>query len=496
LWSSKLHDFVKPRRHILVEPERELYNPFIEPLLSSSPSVYQHAASLAEVLDPETGLLHAIRKECHEDAASDLNASLLIVANATRRGVTGRRDDSNYAGAIGKHMLHTFYNSMFHHAQESLHRYGRVRVLAWLPDDDKASVLPRTVASRGKQAVQWDLLANISEVAGGGSYQQSALSARRHYELDMESERVVMQRTFRNAVRDASSRQPPPTRPVPASFNLDEAGLAAMHKSPNRPKWTDELVDLEERYKMGDFAIKSKQGKRLRTLRNRRVTVYNSHRRAMDIAQRQRSLDRGHEVKSTSDIPQDIPSGELRPRDGVADGLRTERGKLQREYMLLVDKCIDDQRAFDHVPPVLAWDRREAEPLWAEKNEFYPSKTLALLDFQPRLTEFLSRLDTPGKKLCFDHVTSMLLQHPGKSVAQGLEQMVHDGLDQFLQKVPSLRDPQQGGRPDLDDFRIRSLPVELLVDLALAWESWPFRPEISTPNVRLDRLGYGTFVDD
>jgi transcription factor 1 len=479
-----------------VEPEEQLYNPFIEPLLSSSRSAYQHAASLAEVLDPQTGLLRASQKEHHADIAGELNTSLLIVVNATRRSGSGKTDDSNYAGAIGKHMLHTFYNSMFHHAEESLHRYGRVRMLAWLPDDDKASILPRTVASRGKQAVQWDLLANISEVAGGGSYQQSAISARRHSELDVESERLVTQRTPSDVVRDASSRRPPPTRPVSATFSLDEAGLAALHQSPDRPQWTDELVELEERYKRAEFLTKSKQGKRLRTLRNKRVAAYNGHRRAMDIAQRQRLLDRSEVMSSTSQVPQDIPSGELKPREEFAESLRTDRGKLQREYMLLVDKFIDDQRAFDHLPPVLAWDRREVEPLWAEKDEFYPLKPLALLDFQPRSTVILSRLDTPEKKLCFDHVTSTLLQHPGRSVVQGLEQMVHDGLDQFLEKVPSLRDPLQGGNPDLNDFRIRSLPLELFVDLALAWETWPFRPEISTTQVRLNRLSHETFVND
>lgn len=485
---------MKPRRHILVEPERQLYNPFIEPLLSSSQSAYQHAASLAEVLDPETGLLRASQQEYHADIASDLNTSLLIVANATRRSDSGRKDDSNYAGAIGKHMLHGFYNSMFHHTQESLHRYGRVRMLAWLPDDDKASILPRTVASRGKQAVQWDLLADISEVAGGSSYQQSNLSARRHSELDIESERLVMQRTRSDPAKDAGSRQPPPTIPIPVSFNLDEAGLAAMRELPNRPQWTDELFELEERDKKGEFTAKSKQGKRLRVLRNRRVTAYNSHRRSMDIAQRQRLLDRS-EVPSTSDVGQDVLSGELKPSEEFTESLRTDRAKLKREHKLLVDKCIDDQRAFDHVPPVLAWDRREVEPLWAGKDEFYPSKMLALLDFQPRSNALLSRLDTPEKKLSFDHVTSALLQHPGRSIAQGLEQMVHDGLKQFLEKAPTLRDPRHGGKLDLDDFRIRSIPVELFVDLALAWETWPFRPELSATNVRLTRLGHETFIN-
>lgn len=487
---------MKPRRHILVEPEKELYNPFIQPLLSSPQSAYRHAASLADALDPDTGILNATTKGHQRDKANGLNASLLIIANATRKKGSSKKDDSNYVGTIGKHMLHTLYSSIFHLAQENLHRYGSVRMLVWLPDEEKASIIPRTVASRGKQAVQWDLIANLSEVAGGGSYQESALSARRHYELDMESERLARQRTLCDTVADTKSRRPPPPRPVPASLDLDEAGLAAMRESPDRLKWTDELVDLEEQYKNGNLAIKSRQGKRLRALRSRRVTIHNQHRRCMDIAQKQRSLDTGDVGPSISTVTQDVTTRELKPRREVIEELRAERKKLQREYMLLVDKFIDDQRAFDHVPPVLAWDRREVEPLWVDKDEFYPSKPLALLDFQPRSTALLSRLDTPEKKLCFDHLTSTLLQNPGRSVLQGLEQMVHDGLDQFLEKVPSLRDSQKGGKQDLDDFRIRSLPIGLFVELALAWETWPFRPELPTTNVRSNRLGHGTFVDD
>jgi hypothetical protein len=216
----------------------------------------------------------------------------------------------------------------------------------------------------------------------------------------------------------------------------------------------------------------------------------------MDIVQKQRSLDRSEVGPRISTVTQHIPTEELKRHREVIEELRTERKKLQREYMLLVDKCIDDQRAFDHVPPVLAWDRREIEPLWVDRDEFYPSKPLALLDFQPRSTALLSRLDTLEKKMCFDHLTSTLLQNPGRSVAQGLEQMVHDGLDQFLEKVPSLRDPQQGGKRNLDDLRIRSLPVGLFVDMALAWETWPFRPKLSATSVRLNRLGQGTFVDN
>ena len=33
LWSSKLHDFLKPKRHVLMEPEMLYYDAFMKPLL-------------------------------------------------------------------------------------------------------------------------------------------------------------------------------------------------------------------------------------------------------------------------------------------------------------------------------------------------------------------------------------------------------------------------------------------------------------------------------
>ena len=48
---------------------------------------------------------------------------------------------------------------------------------------------------------------------------------------------------------------------------------------------------------------------------------------------------------------------------------------------------------------------------------------------------------------------------------------------------------------DLDDVRVRSLPSDLIFDLALAWESWPFRSEITTIQLRMGQSGNDLFAD-
>ncbi len=460
----------------MVEPERKLYGNFIEPLLLPPQSAYRHAASIADVLVPSTGLLDEIQPDNNSKVQLAVNKSLIIIANLTAKTQARRYQDANYTGAMAKHMLYALYVAMLLYPQESLHRYGLVRMLAWLPGEDKTSIIPRTAVSRTKQSIQWDLAANPVEIASASSHLTSPLWHRRHFELDLESERLVSARKRPEPADEARERCPPSSEPLPVSYDIDAAGLEAMRKSPHRPEWTDELAELEEQYVAGNITSKSKEEKRLRILRSKRLTQHNQHRRVLEIAQQQRTLDQAEKALSGSGYygrKSDLSSEASRK---VAANLKKEREKLPRHRRLAVDKYVDDQRAFDHKPPVLAWDRREAEPLLVDREEFVPRKPLALIDFQPD-PSLMAPLDTIEKRMAFNEIVSTLLQQPGNSVYQALQSMVHDALPQFLERVPGLQDPLQGGKLDLHDFRIRSLPVNLFVDLALAWESWPFRTE-------------------
>src|ERR1700677_3313119 len=60
VWSSALHDFLKPRTHILMEPDHASYKPLLKPLLDAEGSTYKFIpksgviwSSLQEALSPE-----------------------------------------------------------------------------------------------------------------------------------------------------------------------------------------------------------------------------------------------------------------------------------------------------------------------------------------------------------------------------------------------------------------------------------------------------------
>jgi len=117
-----------------------------------------------------------------------------------------------------------------------------------------------------------------------------------------------------------------------------------------------------------------------------------------------------------------------------------------------------------------------------------------LADLQPKIDNF-AQLNTPERLFCFNHIVSILLQTPSRSLRQSLEQLVEGGIEGFLERVPSLQDTSKGGRANLDDLRTRSLPLDLFIDIALAWETWPFRPDLFTIEARLRQQATPMFAD-
>jgi len=57
-----------------------------------------------------------------------------------------------------------------------------------------------------------------------------------------------------------------------------------------------------------------------------------------------------------------------------------------------------------------------------------------------------------------------------------MQSVLGAGVPEFLETVPSIEHLKE--IHDLDDLRVRSLPAQTLVDIAIAFEAWPFRPSI------------------
>ncbi len=169
--------------------------------------------------------------------------------------------------------------------------------------------------------------------------------------------------------------------------------------------------------------------------------------------------------------------------------------KGRHDLALLAKKYIDDRRGFEQQPPLLQWDRRTAEPLLVKDEEFYPHQKLALLDIQP-VPDVLEKLNDFDKRTCFDYLCSILFRNRSQPARIDLEAIAQGGLHEFLEKVPDIRNPLKGGQPNLDDLRSRTLPIDLLVQLALALEKWPFRLQTHQMIMQTGRRKSSVILED
>jgi transcription factor 1 len=137
---------------------------------------------------------------------------------------------------------------------------------------------------------------------------------------------------------------------------------------------------------------------------------------------------------------------------------------------------LDDRRTFKNDPPLLYWDRREAEPLKVNSEEFFPRHELCLLDFHPAPLWDVLKQDFPASYDVFEYILATLFIIPTQSVKAGLTALSPGAFEWLVAECPSLTDISKGGSPDLDFMAVRCLTLEMLKEITEAWMRWPFRP--------------------
>jgi mitochondrial transcription factor 1 len=485
LWSSKVHLALKPRDHVLVESDRHAYRAYIDPLLKQKGSRYSHVPFLsdlfagrgAECLPHQTPVTpKTISRGC-------VNDTLLILANLS--GL--RTNQPKFAGSASVRNIHYYINGMMSQ-EHSLHHYGLVRMLAWIPDHEKGTFLPRTITDRKKFSVRLDLVAEVSEVAGGPLRDLPPNQARRQHELTLQSEQLAAQRAKDLGIWDPQHRRSPPSTPPWYEIDLAPDALDQLRSLPQKLPWQNEMLDLEDvwsnvQQKAGKNSSESRkvsgnqpseEPESLRLLRAKYLTVRKARLVARDWANRQNELDRAQVDLFVEDPHSStlVPTREDIQRKTAT--LHAEMAKGRNDVALLARKYIDDRRGFEQQNPLLQWDRRLAEPLAVQEGEFFPARKMALLDLKP-VPDAIDKLSDFDKRTFFAYVCSMLFRCPSQGVKNGLTTVVQGGLDDFIKRVPDLSNPLKGGNLSLDDLRVRTLSVDLLVQLALALETWPFR---------------------
>lgn len=431
-----------------------------------------------------------------------INDSLLILANIS----TSKRFPSHSGFSDSLEHI-TQYIIGLRHQPNSFHHYGLVRMLAWLPDSEKTTFLPRAITERKSFSVRLDLAAQVSEIAGGSFIPSTFHKPRRQHDLAVQSERLAAQRAEEAGIWDPEDRRPPPTTVPWYEIGLCSDALDQLRRLPCKLPWQDKLLALEEEWSKRKSKVtkqvsktkreagrpRSVEPKDLRLLRTKFLTIRKANTLAQQWALQQNDLDKA-EIEMCRGFSRSRLAATEEDIQREAAKLHTEIGKGRKDLAFAARKYIDDRRGFEQDPPLLQWDRRIAEPLLVQNHEFYPRRKMALLDLKPA-PEVFSKLTTFDQRTCFDYLCGTLFHNPARCVRNDLANVVQGGLEEFLERVPDLSDPSKGGNSNLDDLRIRTLPVNLLIQLALALEDWPFRLQTHEMVMSIARKKGHLFLD-
>lgn len=501
LWSSKLHDAIKPRSHILLEPNIEFYQPYIQPLLDKEDSKYK--------LIPKSGILwdtlnmlksqdYLPSQELFPKGDARLekpNDSLLFIANL------GYFPGKSYQGfpSIALLMVNQLLTAVRSHS--IFQGYGLVRMLVWMRDKEKKPVFPRLIPYRRKFAVEAEISCeNIYEIAGSD---EEVSTWRRERGLDIEGARTVY-----NKMKEANV-----TTSTDRISTLQKEALLIRDSSIKdsidvvRP-FNRELEELEARYARREFcAYIDKDGNpvyltgepsdakkrggtgrtpeylRLKELRYRLKHVQGSEDKLDRLLSEYESI-----IAEQLAVAQlGTPDAEERRRQ-LQEQFSTcmiQFDHLKHNNRILMSTRIDDRRAFHQNPPILLWDRRQAEPLVVKEKDFFPQQEMCLLDFHPKSVWPIIQGRNISNYDYFEFILSVLFLTPRYSIVRTLKGVAPGADEWIIPRCPTLTNPAKGGALDPEQLNIRCLNQDMLREIMEAWMSWPFRPTKAEMLVRL-----------
>lgn len=492
LWSSKLHDYLKPRSHILMEPMQDVYLPFLQPLLDTPGSRYR----LKDWPDPwlwhpekyvEQGLLHDTEGYGGPPPTTgEPNNSILIITNLAgqRRKKIGDRKPP-----LSAHLKAVDFSHSVRH-RSGFQGYGPTRMLMWLSDKEKRALLPRTVGYRGKLSAYLELNTYLQEVVGFPH--ASEAKVRREDALDIDSSKHVARRVQEHGTEIPLHRQ------ARLGDTISDLSKVSRH-------WHKELQELEEDFQEGkfrkhvekpaaepitehlseirsgktksrDLVTRTPEYSRMATLRGVANGQNTSVQRINTVLKMQEDIDKLDLNLHREDIKPLNQENITKSLDSKIQHFKDELKTLTAKQLNTLFFRDDDRRAFAMDPSLLMWDQRQTEPLLAKDDEFYPPGETALLDFQPKAAGGISM--TLEQSIYFDLISTFLFARGGQTTLKHLNTIAPGAFEALVPQVPAIRDPQKGGRYDIESVRIRAMTVEMIHGLAVAWDNWVFKPPI------------------
>lgn len=527
MWSSKLHDFLQPKRHILMEPEPAYFEPFIKPLLDTPVSTYVHTTlsgahpksywnSYDKLVEDGTLQLVAPTSSKPESRPGSPNHDVLVIGSLARQYRLHKVPHSViWQRLVLKQLINAASTS------ELFHQAGPVRMLLWMPESDKTHLFPYSIRTRTAANVGMAMFGSVTEAVGTSPLKGllSAIASARS--RDKESPNRFAGIAGASAKRVAARMRDSGIEVPQLGRKLQAAELSAQDK-------------MDMRFPLDDLS--STYHDLLSHLASAEIRFHQIHQMVARFGGGPKAKEDMRRMAATLEFPQSLAAAhatlfaklgnaaeklavvvdvQLRiikveasfrqveesaiKQDGMADvklrilklgealdamvGLRLEPlGKT-------VTSIVEEYMAYAVQPPILSYDRRRYEPIQAEMREFWPKADLMLLDVTPAVRDLAVpevAEQREGVKVC-QELIKHLFSRQASSLPEALDRIAPNGAQDLIPLVPALTDPRRGGRLDAKKLRVRMLTDEMMDGLTKAFLEWPFRP--STVQLELEGTG-------
>lgn len=511
LWSQKLHEYLKPRSHVLLEPRYDAFRPFLEPLLTAKGSKYTlleddpcNLGTYRDIVDNQI-FPHQTIRDRTDPRAQEQNNTLLVTGSLVWDPILpGLRFDS-MAKQLFYHLANTAWSN------DLLHSYGLTRSLFWANHDDFDPLLAGSIAGLQKGNRFLEMTHNLNQivVAGRTGRKVGKGSTGREPQYDIESALRAIK-----SGRDKGKEVPLHRRTSMHEFATDidrmsdGTGICSsitvadyLHEQQLAGKDTVGLLqdsvielyntELRMRQEFPDLPISKTTEPNGEVVHPVHISQHPAA-KDLQVYYKKRSLAVyvqriKLQVEAIADIGEDMYELEceiLKMSQGPnKDRAMLKLEQLEQEYQVGLAKispnyayapahAIDDRIAMRTPPyPRLQWDQRPYEPLLMHSDEVWPQNRLLLMSAEPK-----PRLMGPTSdwsEWIQDFIYG-LYRVPAESIEEALEKMQH-GLSSIIENCPSLRDPQNGGRLLMRHLRVRVLTPEMVQELAKAYKDWPFK---------------------
>jgi transcription factor 1 len=358
-------------------------------------------------------------------------------------------------------------------------------MLIWVPDDERNTVLPRSISWRRKSSIDASIsYENIVELA-------SSTRALRNSPRERHIEADVAWKVFRK-MEDAGLKIPPGRESLLLEELSGEERDHNLKTELSNSKYGKELAELAVTADGSAAAMTPATLKRMRWLKSmqrfleKKAIRYTSLADDYDaIMELQKAIYNSSDETDIASLKEELDKRTNDWTEIVAD--------LTDEYQTTIQQMIDNRLAVSTNPPTLRNDRREYEPLRVHPADFYPAAEMCLLDFQPMPLWPVLRENLQENLEIYSFIIGHLFIIPTQSIRRGLNALAPGAFEWLIAECPSITNPNKGGNLDLDIMTVRRLTEEMIKEIVEAWVRWPFKP---TRFELMSRSGAGVFDPD